>query len=99
MVTTNYRYKGQTLPKTIQKNLDDYMFDGANPGSFLARCLSNDLMRAVEAANNWERELIPVIAAYIYQKLPAYCLGNWNTVVAWKGVDAYEAECDLKVNG
>lgn len=92
MVETNYRFKGMTLPKCKQRSIQRYIDDGVDPGHFLSSCLANDLQKAFGNADNWSLELIPVIVAYIYNRVPMTCVGSWDTVHNWKGYNNMEEE-------
>ena len=99
MVVTNYRYKGQTLPKCKQKSIDDYIQKGTDPGHFLSACLANNLIGAYNYADDWGRELIPVIAAYIHNRVPMVCIGSKDAVDNWKdigGMDGMEYDEENK---
>lgn len=87
MVMTNYRYKGQTLPKSIQKELDDHATGYTDAGLFLRACLANDMKAAVECGTYWQLELIPVITAYIHlsNHMPSGSYGDWNAIQNWSG--------------
>lgn len=91
MVVTNYRYKGMTLPKSIENKILDFVESGTNTSTFLNACLANDLTAAYINANDWECELIPVITMYLYHKVsPTICLGSWGAIKRWHGMEAYE---------
>ena len=90
MVVTNYRFKGQTLPKSKEEEILRYVNDGIPTGGFMAACLANDLTGAFGRADIWSTELMPVIVAFIYNKIPSYCHGSWEVVENWKGVEEYE---------
>lgn len=87
MVETNYRWKGATLPVAKRRDIDKYVRFGTNCGDFLMACLSNDLMVAVLSADEWERELLPVIMSYIHYRIPGDCYGSYETVGNWKGLE------------
>ena len=84
MVITNYRYKGQTLPKKMRDKLLAYEEDGTNPGLFLYNCLCNDLIGAVNEGNLWEREVMPAVASYIYHRMPKRIVGSREVVSNWR---------------
>ena len=86
MVETNYRNDGITLPKCKQAAIQRYIDYGIDPGHFLSACLANDLMKAMGHADYWSRELLPVICAYIYNRIPMDCWGDWETVKNWHGL-------------
>ena len=92
MVETNYRHGGMTLPKCKQKSIHRYIDDGIDPGHFLSACLANDLKGAYSHADQWSLELIPVIVAYLYNRVPAQCLNSYEVVHNWKGYNNMEQE-------
>lgn len=92
MVETNYRHNGITLPKCKQRAIDRYVTDGVSGGHFLDACLANDLSGAYQHADNWSLELMPVIVAYIWNRIPMMCHGDWETVKKWKGMAYHEKE-------
>jgi hypothetical protein len=97
MVETNYRWKGMTLPKAKQNSIDDYVMNGTSPGHFLEACLANDLRGAYYHADSWSFELIPVIVAYIYNRVPMVCCGDKETVKNWKGMESFKDERQQRI--
>ena len=87
MVETNFRHNGQTLPACKRKSIDRYVEDGTSGGHFLDSLLANELMGAFSHADSWSTELMPVLAAYIYNRVPSVCHGDWDTVKNWQGMD------------
>lgn len=92
MVETNYRWNGITLPQCKRAAIDQYVEDGTDPGHFLGACLANDLQGAYGHADNWGLELIPVIVKYIYNRIPSFCWGDWDTVKNWQGMVEWRAK-------
>ena len=94
MVETNFRYNGETLPKCKQKSIDRYVKDGTSGGHFLDAVMANDLMRAFSHADSWSTELMPVIMAYVYNRIPMACHGSWDIVKNWQGMEHHRLQCE-----
>jgi hypothetical protein len=92
MVETNYRHNGMTLPKHYQVSIQRYVDKGISGGGFMDAVMANDLMKAFGRADTWSTELMPVITAYVYNRVPACCIGSWDVVDNWKGMEAYRKE-------
>ena len=56
--------------------LDRYVKEGIPTGDFLYAVLSNILMESFGRADNENRESLFEICSYIYNELPASCLGG-----------------------
>lgn len=71
------------IPSHTQSALQRYVECGIMPGGFLQAVLSNDLMRAVNSADNYNRAAIPDIAKFVYNELPMAAHGSEEKIVSY----------------
>jgi hypothetical protein len=77
------RHAYDEIPEYTMSALKRYVVDGIHPGGFLMAVLENDLSRAVSAADDQNIKVIPQIACFIYNRVPAHCWGSREKVSAW----------------
>tara|TARA_Y100000034_G_C6619471_1_gene270063 strand:+ start:333 stop:590 length:258 start_codon:yes stop_codon:yes gene_type:complete len=78
-----YDYSG--LPEGLQDSMKLYVEKGINAGHFLTACLENDLMGAVNRADNTNRPLLSDILLWLYWQAPHSCWGSKEKVANWRG--------------
>lgn len=71
------------LPEYLVDELNAYAQSGHVTSGFLAAVLANDLMRACQRADLTNLPLLPLIARYVYNRMPSTCHGSYAAVDAW----------------
>ncbi len=71
------------MKSSTKEGLDNYAKRRIPTGGFLHAVLSNDLMAAMEKADEENRADIFEICQYIYNKLPLPCYGSLKAVRKW----------------
>lgn len=71
------------IPTDIEASLKRYVEDGCPTGGFLHAVLSNDLMLAMEKADDFNRHRLFDICNYIYNNIPYTCYGSPEIVKNW----------------
>jgi hypothetical protein len=67
----------------LDQSLENYLMHGLEPGGFLTAILSNDLFRAVDCADTWNRDRITRIAEEIQAVMPWNSYGDRQRVDEW----------------
>jgi len=76
-------YTGQTVPEHTQEALENYLIQGYQPGGFLTACLTGDLFRAVQSADNANRQMLWCIVLWIMHNAPEGSWGSDQAMQAW----------------
>jgi hypothetical protein len=71
------------IPGSTQDGLTRYVENRIFPGGFLTAVLSNDLMQAVAKADNNNIVALPLIAKFIYNRMPMQCHGSITKMEQW----------------
>lgn len=80
---TKLNFDGYNVPMHTQATLDRYINHGLRPGSFLEAVLSNDLFRAVGAADLANTLALTEIVKWLYNRAPIGCHGSEEKVHYW----------------
>lgn len=80
------------IPKAIKYQIDQYIEAGVTPSSFLYAILTNDLMVAIQKADDINKLHIPDIVAYLRNYLPVGSYGNIGAVLGWLQAHRHGAE-------
>lgn len=80
------------IPPIIKESLIAYVLQGRPTGGFLHAVLSNDLMQAMDKADDINRYRLFDICQYIYEKLPHTSYGNKENVTEWLRLHREEPE-------
>ncbi len=80
------------IPKAIKYQIDQYIEAGVPPGGFLNAVLTNDLMVAIQKADETNKLHIPDIVTYLLNYLPPIAYGNAKNVTDWLHAHADRAE-------
>lgn len=75
--------KTYSLPTVTKDSLQLYVESRCHPGGFLFAVLSNDLMGAMDRADDHNREALFEICQFIYNELPNGCHGSPMAVARW----------------
>jgi len=90
------------IPDYTISALRDWVVNGIYPGGFLTAVLTNDLSRAVWAADGQNLRAIPQIAMFCYNRIPSGCQGSVDAVCDWPWRlqkyldDGYDMEAEWK---
>ena len=76
-------FTGYDIPSHTQGALERYINHGLRPGSFLEAVLSNDLFRAVGAADLANTLALTEIVKWLYNCAPIGCHGSEEKVHYW----------------
>jgi len=80
-----------TIPENLEHSLRVYADEGRPTGGFLQKCLENNLMVAVGAADHKSYAALKEICQYIYNEVPSSCWGSPEKVKEWLELDWSEA--------
>lgn len=67
-------------PPRIVAAFTNYRDHGIPPGGFVSSCLFNNFVRAALSADDTNNELLPHIAAWLFEHMPATCYGSVEIV-------------------
>lgn len=87
-----YYFREFYIPDRIMEELEAYIQHGVLPGDFLMCIVSNDLMGAVQAADDENIRNLPAYCDYLYNKTPVNCHGSLEKMEIWmkhKGMERY----------
>ena len=73
------------LPHGLRDGMQRYIENGSQVGHFLTAVLSNDLVGAVNRADDKNAKLLPEIARWLWNEAPGNCWGDANRVQEWQG--------------
>ena len=79
----SYVFRGVTLPDHLKESLDAYVQRGRPTGSFLEACIENDLIGAINRADDDNLYIIPAIVGYLYNDCPRGCWGQRGAHDEW----------------
>lgn len=85
-----YDFYGFTIPPHMLDGLNSYIMTGRPVGGFLTAVLNNDLMQAMDRADEHNRANIAAYTGYLYNEAPPQCFGSPEKVKAWMGVGGLE---------
>ena len=71
-----------TLPPRIRDAIDNFVWFGTPPGSFVRAVLANDLMDAARRADSASIAVLGLICGYVYNAVPRICHGSREAVDA-----------------
>jgi len=69
-----------SIPPRILEAINDFVWYGVKPGSFVSSVLSNDLIDAVVYADDISLQAIRPICKYVYNAVPSKCWGSREKV-------------------
>jgi len=79
-------YDYDRLPEGLRDSMQRFVEHGIKAGHFLTACLENDLLGAVNGADEVNRSLLPEIVSWLYWEPPADCWGSKEKVSKWSGI-------------
>ena len=82
-MTTDFVYRGITLPPAIKEKIDAYVQDHRPVGDFLRAVIENDLWRAVGRADDENLAALPAIVGYLYNECDYKCWGSPEAYRLW----------------
>lgn len=74
------------LPEHLRGEMARWITHGVMPGAFLQAALSNDLARAVFAADVRSLARLPELAKFLQEYAPRACWGSPAAVVSWSRI-------------
>jgi len=78
-----FSFRGFTLPAHVHKRLEDYIQRGMPVGGFLQAVIANDLRDAVARADDSNIQVLPALAAYLFQNAPMMAVGSREAYEQW----------------
>lgn len=72
-----------SIPRHTQADLERYIENGEPVGGFLTAVLCNDLMKAAQMADEYNRPVLADIARYIAYYAPLAAYGDFKKMKAW----------------
>ena len=79
----SYEFRGMRASDQMMRELNTYIKDGVPPCSFLQSVISNDLIGAVNNADDYNMSVIPAYVAYLFNKAPMQCWATKEKMEAW----------------
>lgn len=73
----------EKIPAEALLDIDCYVKEKKMPGGFLTAVLENDLLKAVDRADEYNLRIIPIYVTYLYNKIPMDAWGSKETVRKW----------------
>jgi hypothetical protein len=80
---TRLNFESYNVPEHTQQALEDFIFRGFEPGSFLMSVLGNDLMGAASRSDYANRPNLSSIALWVMHNAPTNCWGDFKIVMDW----------------
>ena len=74
------------VPKHLQRDILAYVILGKQPSGFREAVLRNNLMDAVDRANEEEMAALKSVAEFIFNYVPSGCWGSKKKIDSWFGV-------------
>ena len=78
-----YDIKWENCPEHARPALRRYVEGRLRPGSFLYAVLSNNLIQAIETADDENKRDLNALVKFMYTEIPAACWGSVNKVEKW----------------
>jgi len=78
-----YRFREWHIPERMMPGIRRYIDQGIYPGDFLTKIFENDLVGALEEADEENLRNIQAYASYLYSKTPINCWGSEQIVKRW----------------
>jgi hypothetical protein len=87
-----YRFRDWYIPDRMMAGLQRYINDHVPVGDFLTAVLRNDLMEAVNRADEENMANLPAYVGYLYNEAPSSCFGSPERVRKWLEAGQKERE-------
>ena len=71
------------IPEHIKGGIERFVFHGLLPGHFLTAVLTNDLIEAVNRADDESLDHLGPIVKFVYNEIPSTCWGTKLKVAEW----------------
>ena len=94
-----FRFQGFEIPAYMREGLRLYVEEGIPPGSFLTSVIENDLMQAVDRADDRNIRNLPAYANYFYNHTPSACHGSREKMKAWIEACRKKREAAMNATG
>lgn len=78
-----YEFYGFHIRPDMLEGLNAYIETGRPTGGFLRAVLTNDLMMAVDRADDGNRRNLPAYVGYLYNEAPMACYGSPEKIKEW----------------
>ena len=91
-------YAYHNVPEHTRESLENYLFRGFRPGSFLTYVLSNNLAGACGSCDHINREALIDIVKFIEHRVPGSAWGSPQAVANWlDDVDGVRTEYATRI--
>jgi hypothetical protein len=71
------------IPSDTLLQISAYQLERAVPGAFIYAVMCNDLVGAIDYADDRQRECLSDIVRHVYSRLPIGCRGSKEAAQAW----------------
>ena len=78
-----YQFRDWTIPTHMMVGLERYVEEHCPVGHFLTAVLENNLKEAVNRADDYNLNNLPVYVHYLYNEVDARCWGSPEKVKKW----------------
>lgn len=78
-----YRFRNMEIPQNMVESLLRYKETGLLPGDFLQAVICNDLVEACGRADDYNIDVIPAYASFLYSELPITAWGSREKMLAY----------------
>ena len=79
----NFRHYGLGIPEYMYPGILRYVNQRIIPGQFLQAIICNDLIEAVNRADDYNVKILPVYVCFFYNKTPSDCWGSKEKMLQW----------------
>ena len=87
------RVATELLPGYMVQPMIDYFEQGLHPGGFLSAVLANDLVGAVNHADDTNKDYISKYVLWLYWHAPGRASGAWGS---YEAIDTWVAEAQTE---
>ena len=84
------------VPARTLSTLIRYGAAGVPTGGFLRSVLSNDLIGAINKADESNLKALKMIVRFVCNEMPSGCHGNESKVKSWKGMDDENSRSEIE---
>ena len=78
-----FEFRGMFIPTDMTDSIDRYVKGKIPPGGFLSAVIANDLLAAVQRADDTNLRVIPAYVAYLHNHAPANRWGSEENFKSW----------------
>lgn len=85
------------IPVRIKLAIDTWVLTGAFPGNFTKSILENNLVKAINGADEESLAAIKDIVQYVVNDIPAPCWGSKDNMNSWASAGGQKGKHDARI--